>query len=98
MVQYSTVQYSTVQYNTVLYSTAQLHLPVLIETVRHPDIQTIRIIELFFENRLHWQFEVLAVTIYSMYLRLELSTTLYLGPRNHKTTLYLPEPGNLKAR
>ena len=27
-------------------------------TANHPDKQKIRIIEFFFENRLHWQFEV----------------------------------------
>jgi len=38
--------------------TAELHLPVLIGTASHPDMQKIRIIGFFFENGLHWQFEV----------------------------------------
>jgi len=33
------------------------------------------VIGFFFYNRLHWQFAVSSVTIYSMYLRLNLSTT-----------------------
>jgi hypothetical protein len=37
-----------------------------------PDMQKIRIIGFFFENRLHWQFEVRLID--SMYLRLNLST------------------------
>ena len=36
--------------------TAELHL--LIATASHPEMQKILIIEFFFENRLHWQFEV----------------------------------------
>ena len=40
-------------------STVELHLFGLIGTVLHPDVQKIRVIGLFFENRLHWQFEVL---------------------------------------
>ena len=39
-------------------STVELHLSGLIGTASHPDMQNIRIIGLFFENRLHWQFEV----------------------------------------
>jgi hypothetical protein len=39
-------------------STVELHLSGLIGTARHPDMQKIRIIGFFFENRLHWQFEV----------------------------------------
>jgi len=38
------------------------------------DVQKIWIIEFFFGNRLHWQFEVLSVTIYSMYPRGNLLT------------------------
>jgi hypothetical protein len=44
----------------------------------HPDKQNIRVIGFFFENRLRWKPEVLAVTIYSMYLRLNLSNMLDL--------------------
>jgi len=36
----------------------ELHLSGLIGTVKHPDMQKIRIIGFFFENMLHWQFEV----------------------------------------
>jgi hypothetical protein len=39
-------------------NTLELHLSRLIGTFNHPDVQTIRIIGFFFENRLHWQFEV----------------------------------------
>jgi len=35
-------------------STAELQLSGLIETARRPDMQKIRIIGFFFENRLHW--------------------------------------------
>ena len=35
-----------------------MHLPGLIRTASHPDIQKIRIIAVFFENVLHWQFQV----------------------------------------
>jgi len=37
--------------------TTELHLYELIGTTNHPDMQKIQIIEFFFENRLHWQFE-----------------------------------------
>jgi hypothetical protein len=36
----------------------ELHLSGLIGTASHPDMQKIRITLFFFENRLHWQFEV----------------------------------------
>ena len=35
-----------------------LRLSVLIGTASHPDMQKIRVIGFFLENRLHWQFEV----------------------------------------
>ena len=38
--------------------TVEIHLSGLIRTARYPDVQKIRIIGFFFENRLHWQFEV----------------------------------------
>ena len=38
--------------------TLELHLSGLIGTDSHPDMQKIRMIGFFFENRLHWQFEV----------------------------------------
>jgi hypothetical protein len=38
--------------------TVELHLTGLIGTQSHPEMQKIRIIEFFFENRLHWQFDV----------------------------------------
>ena len=39
-------------------NTVGLHLSGLIGTACHPVMQIIRIIRLFFKNRLHWQFEV----------------------------------------
>jgi hypothetical protein len=39
-------------------TTVELHLSGLIGTVSHPDMQKIRMIGLFFENRLHWLFEM----------------------------------------
>jgi hypothetical protein len=39
-------------------NTVNFHLSELIGTANHPDMQKIRIIGFFFENRLHWQFEV----------------------------------------
>jgi hypothetical protein len=41
-----------------LYGTVELHLPGLIWTANHPDIQKIRIFGFFFENRLHGYFEL----------------------------------------
>jgi hypothetical protein len=38
--------------------TVEPHLSGLIGTAGYPDKQKIRIIRFFFENRLHWQFEV----------------------------------------
>ena len=37
--------------------TVELHLSGLIGTASHPDMQKVRIIGFFFENRLHSQFE-----------------------------------------
>ena len=45
-------------YNIKNENTIELHLSGLIGTAGHPDMQKIRIIGLFLENRLHWQFEV----------------------------------------
>ena len=39
-------------------NTVELHLSRLIETVSHQDVETIRIIGVFFENRLNWQIGV----------------------------------------
>jgi len=39
-------------------STLELQLSGLIGMARRPDMQKIRIIGFFFENRLHWRFEV----------------------------------------
>jgi hypothetical protein len=39
-------------------NTAVLHLTGLIGTASHSDMQKIRIIGYFFENKLYWQFEV----------------------------------------
>ena len=38
--------------------TVELHLSGLIGTASHADMQKIRIIGFFFENRLHWIFEL----------------------------------------
>jgi len=46
------------EHAVVFTCTVELHLSGLIGTARHPDMQKIRIIGFFFENRLHWQFEV----------------------------------------
>jgi hypothetical protein len=40
-------------------STVELKISGLIGTGIHPDMQKIRVTVFFFENRLHWQFEVL---------------------------------------
>jgi hypothetical protein len=42
-----------------LFITVEIHLSGTIWTASHPDKQNIWIIGFFFENRLHWQFEVL---------------------------------------
>jgi len=42
----------------LLYCTVELHLPGLIGTANHPDMQKIRIIGFFFENRLRGHFEL----------------------------------------
>jgi len=39
-------------------NTVELHLSGLTGTTSHPDLQKIRIIGFFFENRLHYHFEV----------------------------------------
>jgi hypothetical protein len=39
-------------------STVEIHSSRLIGRASHPDIQKIQIIGFFFENMLHWQFEV----------------------------------------
>ena len=49
----------TVYFARALYiCTVKLLLSELIGTASHLDMQKIRIIGFFFENRLHWQFEV----------------------------------------
>jgi hypothetical protein len=53
----------------------QLRFSGLIGTGSHRDLQEIRIIGFFFENRVHWQFEVRVCNIYRTYLRLNISTT-----------------------
>jgi hypothetical protein len=39
-------------------NTPELHLTGLMGTANHPYMQEIRIIGFFFENDLHWQFDV----------------------------------------
>ena len=46
------------QLQRLLALTVALHLSGLIGTASHPDMQKIRITGFFFENGLHWQFEV----------------------------------------
>jgi hypothetical protein len=48
-------------------STVELQLSGLIGTARHPDMHPVRIIGFFFENWLHWPFEirVLLFTVYT---------------------------------
>ena len=45
-------------YTVIKIYTVEFHLSRLIGTTIHPDMQKIRIIGFFFENRLRWQFEV----------------------------------------
>jgi len=45
----------------------------LIGTGSYPDLQEIWIIGFFFQNRVHWQFEVRVYNIYRTYLRLNIS-------------------------
>ena len=52
-------------------STVQFHLSRLIGMAIHLDEQKIRIIGFFFENRLHWQFELEKISSNS-YLRLHI--------------------------
>ena len=42
----------------VLYHKMELHVSRIIWTAIHPDMQKIRTVGFFFENELHWQFEV----------------------------------------
>jgi len=42
--------------------TVELHFFGLIGTANHSDMQKIRIIGFFFENKLHWQFEEEIIT------------------------------------
>jgi len=65
----------------------ELHLTGLIGTASYRDMQKIRIFGFFFENMLHWQFEVSAVTIYSMYLLLNLLTRLICSSIIHNIAL-----------
>jgi hypothetical protein len=44
-------------FSTLRY-TLELHLSGLIGKTKDPDLQEVQIIEFFFENRLHWYFEV----------------------------------------
>jgi excinuclease UvrABC ATPase subunit len=62
---YTNVDLSTLITDTIvsqsqrlLALTVALHLYGLTRTANHPDMQKIRIIEFFFEKRLHGQFEV----------------------------------------
>jgi len=47
-----------ISFSQYAVGTAELHLSGLTGTASHPDKQKIRIIGFFFENRLHWQYEL----------------------------------------
>jgi hypothetical protein len=71
--------------------TAELHLSGLNGMVSHPDMQKIWIIGFFFENMLHWQFEV-RLLLFTVYLCLNLSTTHDLKLYRHRNiVLYLTQ-------
>jgi hypothetical protein len=55
--EYQTFRYSVYSHYS---SAAEVHLSGLIGTASHPDMQKFRLI--FFENNLHWQFEVTVCT------------------------------------
>jgi len=44
--------------STTILCTEELHIFGLNEMVNHLDMQKIQITGFFFENRLHWQFEI----------------------------------------
>jgi len=44
--------------NIGMHDTVELHLSGLSRITSHPDMRKILIIGFFFDNRLHWQFEV----------------------------------------
>ena len=46
------------EHAVVLTCAVELHLSGLIGAASHPDMQKIRIFGFFFENSVHWQFEV----------------------------------------
>ena len=50
--------------------TVELHLAGLTGTARQPDMQKIRIIGFFFENILHWQFEVETYFYFTLHIYL----------------------------
>ena len=45
-------------YTSTARNTVELYLSGIMWTPKHPDMQKIRITGFFFENRLHWHFEV----------------------------------------
>jgi len=53
---------------SIITSNVEFHFSGLIGTASHPDVQKIRIIGIYFENRLHWPFEVtlLVFTLYGV--------------------------------
>jgi hypothetical protein len=55
---YSNLRIYAAGSSATLVSTVEFHLSGLTGTASHPDMQKIRIIGFFFENRLHWRFEV----------------------------------------
>ena len=58
------------QSKTFFLYAVELYLSGIIGTASHPDMQKIRIIGFFCQNRLHFTVCSFAVTIYSRYLRL----------------------------
>jgi len=68
--------YQNIRRQISKYSTVELHLSGLTGMACHPDMQKILIIGFFFENRLHWQFEVrLLLSTVCTYLGLNPVTT-----------------------
>jgi hypothetical protein len=77
-------QHKNIRENTY---TIQLHLSGLIGTAIHSDMQKTRIIGIFFENRLHWQFEVEKKIIQTAVLGYILDT--YLNTHKNINTSFL---------
>ena len=71
------IEYSYL-YPVYTQNTTELHLSGLTVTTCHPDTQKIRITGFFFENKLHWQFEVRLLVFTVCTYSLNLSTMPYM--------------------